>query len=138
MRDAFTNWRTADDGDLEATETLSGIRVGQAPLGGWPVIIHVPAQDDAADTLDITWEEAPDNDGVAGTYREIVKTRPQVTGSGDAAAPISLADRIHNNYPWLRPKLTVAGSTPNFGAVTVGMDAGTFRNALPAGEYAAP
>lgn len=135
MRDVLVEWRTQADGDLDATETTSGIEVGQAPIAGWPVVVHVPEQDDAADTLDITWEES---DAIAGTYREIQKTRPRVTGSTTAAAPISLEDRIHNNLPFLRCVLTVAGSTPNFGEVTVGMDAGKYRNALQAGAYTAP
>ncbi|MFA7296259.1 MAG: hypothetical protein WC211_03610 [Dehalococcoidia bacterium] len=135
MRDTYTNWRVIADGDLTATETAAGIEIGQAPIEGFPVVVHIPEQDDAADTLDITWEES---DALAGTYREFQKTRPRVTGSGTAAAPISLPDRLHNNLAFVRCVLTVAGATPNFGAVSVGMDAGAFRNALQAGPYTAP
>lgn len=133
MRDVMTNWRTVADGDLDATETLTAIELGQAPIGGWPVSVQVPEQDDGADTLDVTWEESATQ---GGTYREFQKSRPQVTGAGDAAAPLELTDRIQNNLPWVRAVLTVAGSTPNFGAVTVGIDAGKHRNALQQGAYA--
>lgn len=135
MRDALNEWRNASAGDLEATETLAAIEIGQAPIGGFPVVVHVPAQDASGDTLDITWEESATQ---GGTYREIQKTRPRVTGTGNAAAPISLQDVLVNNLPWVRCVLTVTGSTPNFGAVTVGIDAGARRNALTAGNYAAP
>lgn len=135
MRDALNQWRTQADGDLEATETLDPINLGQAPIGGFPVVVHVPDQDASGDTLDVTWEESATE---GGTYREFAKSRPRVTGTGNAKAPISLRDTINNNLPWVRPILTVGGSTPNFGAVTVGIDVGSRRNALTAGEYAAP
>lgn len=135
MRDVFTNWRTQADGALDGTETLDPIKIGQAPIGGYPVVVHIPEQDDGGDTLTITWEESATQ---GGTYRQFHTTRPQVTGTGSAAAPISLEDRLQNNLPWVRCVLTVTGSSPDFGAVTVGMDAGKFRNALQAGAYTAP
>lgn len=139
MRDVLNQWRTSSDGNLTATETTAGIELGQAPIGGFPVVVHVPDQFADADTLDITWEESAT---LAGTYREFQKTRPRITGaSGAASAKVtskSLQDVLVNNLPFVRLVLTVAGSAPNFGAVTAGIDVGARRNAIQAGNYTAP
>ena len=76
MRDAYTNWRTASDGDLDGTETTGPINLGQAPIGGHPVVVHIPEQAADADTLDITWTESATS---GGSYREFQKTRPQAS-----------------------------------------------------------
>lgn len=138
MRDTFTNWRTQDAGALTQTETTAGVKVGQAPIAGWPVVIHVPEQDADADTLTITWQESADN----STWRTFASTQPVVTGAPSAATSaangLSLEERLHNNQEYVRCVLTVDGSSPDFGLVTVGMDAGKYRNALQEGAYAAP
>src|SRR5690606_14312707 len=135
--DVFTNWRTEADGALSTTYTSSYIRVGQAPIGGWPVVVHIPDQDADADTLTITWEESAN--GSTGE-RRFHTTQPVVTGaSGAATSPrpdgLSLRDRLQNNLPYVRCVLTVTGGTPDFGAVTVGMDEGAFRNVVTRGVY---
>jgi len=131
MKDIYTNWRTSADGSLTATETTAAIEIGAAPTHGHGVAVHVPAQNNAADTLDITFEES-DTEG--GTFRRFADVRPQVTGSGAAAAPIDLPLRIYPTRPWVRCVLTVAGTTPDFGSVAVGLDTGAHRNDLQLGN----
>jgi len=136
MRDAYTNWRTAEDGDLEATETSSAIKIGPAPVVGHGVAITVPEQAADADTLDITFTESATE---SGTYREFAKVRPQVTGAGTlpASARTHSRDfdlRIYNTQPWVKAVFTVGGSSPNFGEVSAGLDPSAYRNDLPVGN----
>ncbi len=131
MRDIYTELRSLTDGDLEATETTTGMYIGQANVaGGVPISINVPEQDASADTLTITFEES---ESLAGTYRQIATAEPVITGTTVAAAPKQINLRLSNVLDYVRCVLTVTGSTPNFGAVTVGVDLGKYANVLTGG-----
>lgn len=130
MRDIFTEIRTQSAGALEATETTAGVYLGAAPAVGTPIAIRVPEQDASGDTLTITFEES---ESVSGAYRAIATARPVVTGAGAAAAPKDINIRLANVLDYVRAVLTVTGSTPDFGLVTIGVDIGTYANVLQGG-----
>lgn len=128
MRDIFTNFRTASDGDLTATETTAGVYLGAAPLVGTPVAIGIPEMDDDADSLTITFEESAE---LAGTYRAIDTLQPVIDDTDQVPATMHI--RINNKLDYVRMVFTVAGATPNFGAVTAGVDLGSYPNVLTGG-----
>lgn len=132
MRDIYTELRTLSDGDLTATETTAGMYIGQAPVsGGVPISITVPAMDNDADTLTITFEESA---SLAGTYRAIATVQPVFDDTDQVPAQQHI--RLSNVLDYVRCVLTVTGATPNFGAVTVGVDLGSYANVLTGGPAA--
>lgn len=139
MRDMYTEWRRPSDGAVTTTVTTEPIRLGQAPGLGFPVKIIVPEQDADADTLTITVQEsATENSG----YRTFASV-PVVTGAAGTdlsarASSLTIPFRINNTLPYVRWVLTVAGSSPDFGGVSIGVDVGSYANALQGGVYAAP
>ena len=130
MRDIFANFRTASDGDLTATETTAGVYLGAAPLVGTPVAIGIPEMDDDADSLTITFEESAE---LAGTYRAIDTLQPIIDDAERSPVPTTRHIRINNKLDYVRMVFTVAGATPNFGAVTAGVDLGSYPNVLTGG-----
>ena len=128
MRDIFANFRTASDGDLTATETTAGVYLGAAPLVGTPVAIGIPEMDNDADSLTITFEESAE---LAGTYRAIDTLQPIIDDTDQVPATMHI--RINNKLDYVRMVFTVAGATPNFGAVTAGVDLGSYPNVLTGG-----
>lgn len=125
MKDALTNWRTSDGGNLTATETLAALDLaGQFPhVGSFDAVVHVPQATGTTPTLDITVQEAQTE---GGTYRTI-QTMPQIVAAGTYKV------RLLNNRRWTRFVLTVGGTTPNFGAVHVGLDEGNVQNDVKLG-----
>lgn len=124
MKDAFTNWRTASDGDLEVTEPTAAIQIGAAGMVGHKGFIHVPEGDGDAPTLNITIEQSATEDGTYTTFATI----EEIDEADDRAFDLA------NILPWVRFVLTVGGTTPNFGAVHVGLDKGAHQNVLTVGD----
>lgn len=131
MRDIFLNFRSQSDGDLTGTETTAYVYVGAAAPKGTPVVIEVPEQDAAGDTLTITFREATDSVGTGA--RQIGNAQPVVTGASVDAAPKKIVTVINNVLEYVAVVFTVAGSSPNFGEVTAGVDLGAFTNVLAGG-----
>lgn len=99
------------DGSLTTTGTYNGIEVQESPVGGFTFKATVPAR--AADTtLSIEIQEADtDADGSYAT----IGTFPLIS----AAGPYSHVVAIRKAY--VRAKASVAGTSPDFGAVSVGI-----------------
>jgi len=128
MKDAYTNWREIADGNLTATETSAAIELGPAPMGGHPVAIHIPEQNAAGDTLDITFTQSATSGGSYATFHTIA----QITGA--SAAPTRKAVLLNNTLPFVKCVLTVGGATPDWGDVSVGVDVGYRANVLTVGD----
>jgi len=105
--------------DLTSTENCTGKHVGASPYQGMKALVHVPEADDAADTLDIHFEDSPDD----VTYTDLEGgAMTQITGTTSAATYEFLLPKWTG--PYLRAVCTVAGTTPDFGAVTIGLTPG--------------
>lgn len=132
MKDSYTNWRELEDGSLSATETCPAIELGPAPMAGFPVQLTVPTRNANGDTLDVTFTQSATLGGSYATFQ----TYAQITGTVVAAegGGITRAIIVQNTLPFVKAVLTVGGSTPNFGAVTIGLDAGVRENVLTVGD----
>jgi hypothetical protein len=134
VKDLYTNWRELDDGNLTATETSAAVKVGNGGQIGHTLQVTVPARNADADTLDITFTESATS---GGSYA-LFKTMPQITGTAVAAAllaggSLTINTKLGNTLPWVKCVMTVGGSTPNFGRVHAGLDAGVAPNLLQIG-----
>jgi len=128
MKDSYTNWRELADGNLAATETSPAVELGAAPIAGHDVVVHVPAQNANGDTLDITFTQSAT---LGGSY-VLFHTIAQITGA--SAAPTRRVAKLQNTLAFVKCVLTVGGSTPNWGAVSAGVDVGYRENVLTVGS----
>lgn len=108
--------RESTDGSLTAAGTYAGIQVSETPVGGIPIRAVIPAA--FTTTLLTLIIEAADTD-VEASYVEIGRFEP-------IGAVGEYVHRITTQRSWLRLKVEVAGTTPDFGAVEVGPTIGGF------------
>jgi hypothetical protein len=99
------------DGSLTTTGTYSGIEVDESPVSGFAFLAVVPNEADV-NTLDIDIQQA-DTDA-DGSYATIASF-PQI----DAVGRYSIVAYVWKDY--VRASVSVAGTTPDFGAVSVGI-----------------
>ncbi len=129
MKDALTNWREIADGNLTATETSAAIEIGPAPIGGHKVAIHLPVAPNAAgDGLAITFTQCAT---FGGSYTLF---HPIATLTGATITPDDLGVLLNNTQAFVKCVMTVTGATPNWGAVSAGLDEGYRKNVLTLGD----
>jgi len=117
--DALTMLRATAAGDLDANEaTPTALNIGQVPHKGITVRMVVPQATGTSPTLDVTVEVS---DTQGGTYNTIASFE-QINAAGEYAVRFSLP----YGRPWMRYTATVGGTTPNFGAVQIGVTIGGF------------
>lgn len=115
--DASKMLRAAALGNLTASETLPanpGVQIDGTPVGGITIRFHIPAFV-ASSTCDLVIQHSDD-----GTTWATILTFPQI----NAAAQIGeVRRRLATSKKYVRYIATTATS-PNFGAVQIGFDAG--------------
>lgn len=129
MKDALTNWREIVDGNLTATETSAAIELGAAPIVGHDVAITIPAYNAVGDTLIITFTESATLGGSYATFNTLATITGTLVAAGPGAA-LRRTVKLNNTLPFVKCVMSVTGATPNFGAVTAGVDVGIRTNVL--------
>lgn len=109
--------RLASAGNLDANEqTENGAKVGASPYQPIKARIYVPQAAGTSPTLDIKFQESDDD----SSYSDIVgATVPQITAAGYYEIVMPRWTKLY-----VRHYATVGGTTPNFGAVTIGFTPG--------------
>lgn len=109
--------RASSAGNLTATGNTAGLQIDGTPFSGVFLRVHVPQATGTSPTLDITIQESADN----SAWRNVV-IFPQITAAGPYrriyASPGSFGK-------YVRAAMTVGGTTPNFGAVQIGIETGS-------------
>ena len=120
VSDASYMLRLASAGDLDANEqTESGAFVGASPYQPIKVRVYVPAAGGSSPTLDLKFQESDDD----SSYSDIeggAMTQITAAGTHEFVMP-----RWTKRY--VRYHATVGGTTPNFGAVTIGFTPGQIK-----------
>lgn len=103
--------------DLTSSElTPTGVHTGPGPIQGMKLRIYVPEAGGTSPTADIVLAEC---DTLGGTYTDVPGgTVPQITAAG------LYEHHVHWTKRYLRHETTVGGTSPDFGAVTIGLTAG--------------
>lgn len=106
--------RTSGAGSLTQTETATGVAINRTPKGGLACVINVPKQS-VGDTITAKLQHSTDD----STYTDLVNF--EVVASTTAAITDSskYVRRFATELKYVRSVLTVAGTSPDFGAVTV-------------------
>ena len=103
--------RAASAGDLDENEAGTGVALpGGTPARGATARIVVPQATGTDPTLDVEIQECATQ---GGTYATVAKV--QITEAGEYAV------RFGTQKGWVRHNSTVGGTTPNFGAVQIGV-----------------
>jgi len=99
---------------LTATETSAGKEINGTPSGGLAIVMDVPKKS-VGDTLQLTIQHSTDNS--AWTDLVVAETVASVTQA--STVPFKIVRRFVTPLKYVRTVLTVAGTSPDFGAVKV-------------------
>lgn len=108
--------RKTADGSLTAAGTCDGVALGGTPAVGSVARIAVP---DAFTTTTLLVEIQVADTDADGSYVTVAQSE-LITAAGEYAV------RFASRRAYARAKFTVAGTTPDFGAVQVGVTCGGF------------
>ena len=133
MNDANLFFRNTTD-SLTQTETSSALDIGGTPAGGAVFFMHVPKQsqtDTIVAKLLFSTDDSDYTDEDTITIAIVSATATAVT------AGRSIRRRFHTRYRYVKLELTVAGTSPDYGAVRAGVNIGPDNNFLGVGQNAA-
>ena len=107
-------FRTSGAGSMSSTETSSAITINGTPIGGLSVNVIIPKRD-VGDTVQVTLQHPTDNSTYTTLYA--FDTVASITATNTTA--IRLRQLVNTRAKYLRTVSTVAGTSPDFGAVQI-------------------
>ena len=110
--------RTGGVGSMSSTETSSAKTIKETPVKGLSAIVVVP-QRDVGDTMQVTIQESTNN----STWDDAFKFTTIASVTETTTTPIVQRGRFHSRGKYFRSVTTVAGTTPDFGAVQIAIGA---------------
>lgn len=117
---------------LTATETSATVEIpGGTPTDGLALVIDIPKRD-VGDTLAITLTHSTDNSTF--TTLETLETVASITATN--SVPFKLVRRFYSRNRYYRTVMTVAGTSPDFGAVQARVGSSDEWNILSVGANA--
>ena len=125
--------RTTGAGSLTATETSAGVAIKGTPLKGLAAVVNIPKKS-VGDTV-LAKVQHSTNDA---TYTDLVSFETVASVTVASTTPIQLVRRFATELKYVRVELTVAGTTPDFGAVSVVIGNADQWNRLPVAEITDP
>lgn len=127
MTDALSNFRSADEGNMAATETSDPIYIGETGARGLGYWISCP-QRVGSTTLDVKIQHSHTDSGSDFTDLQVMN---QITAAG------TYEMRINTHLPYIRRVATIgSASGAGMGAVQDGVNIGANRNVLTVGDAA--
>lgn len=125
--------RTTGAGSLTATETSAGVAIKGTPLKGLAAVVNIPKKS-VGDTVLAKVQHSTDN----VTYTDLVSFETVASVTAASTTPIQLVRRFATELKYVRVELTVAGTSPDFGAVSVVIGNADQWNRLPVAEITDP
>lgn len=114
--DTLLMLRSSGDGSLTTTGTCSGVTINGTPAGGATAKVVVPA---AATTTTLLVEIQVADTDADGSYATVAQSE-SISAAGEYAI------RFATRRTYARCKVSVAGTSPDFGAVQIGITSGGF------------
>lgn len=119
MRDVNLFFRNTTD-SLTATETSAWVAIMGTPAAGLPIFVEVPKQS-VGDTLAITLQFSADGtNSIPGESLQLDQLASTTVAITDGVTMRKVIGGYRRKYA--RLILTVAGTSPDFGAVRAGVD----------------
>ena len=106
--------RTSGAGSLTATETATGVSIKGTPLKGLSAVVIVPKQS-VGDTMRAKIQHSTDD----STYTDLVSFETLASVTAAITSSVILVRRFATELKYVRSEITVAGTSPDFGAVVV-------------------
>lgn len=125
MKDNNLRLRTAGVGSLTATETSSTFTINETPINGLSICVHVPKRS-AGDTMQVTLRHSTDN----STFTDLLVLDTVASIASASTVPVSQHGRFVTRAKYIRSDTTVAGTSPDFGAVVIDIGDYDFQNNL--------
>lgn len=116
---------------LTETETSAAIEINGTPLKGMAVVLNVPKKS-IGDTLQLTLQHS--TNGSTWTTLLTAETVASVTEA--STVPFKITRRFNTRNKYAKVILTVAGTSPDFGAVNGHIESMAEWNDLPLGTTA--
>ena len=133
--DTNLQFRSTTD-SLTATETSAAVSIpGGTPIDGLALVIDVPKKS-VGDTMQVTLQHSTDN----STYTNLLVTETVASVAAASTVPFKIVRRFYTGNKYLKTVTTVAGTSPDFGAVQIriGDDDNDNRLAVGADDTANP
>lgn len=123
MFDNNLRLRTAGAGSLTATETSSAFTINETPIDGLSIVVHVPKRS-AGDTMQVTLRHSTDD----STYTDLLVMDTVASVAAATTVPTQYRGRFVTRGKYLKTVTTVAGTSPDFGAVVIDIGDQDFQN----------
>lgn len=124
MRDSQMLLRSTT-ANLTSTETSAAFTMGPTPLDGLNCVVVVPQQGTQT-TFDLTLQDSTDN----SHWNTFLTFETLASNTQAVSTPVMQARRFQTLGQYIRSVVTVAGTSPNYGAVEVWLDDGPGFNFL--------
>lgn len=99
---------------LTETETSSALAINGTPAGGLAIEINIPSQS-VGDTMQVTLQHSTDD----STYTTLLAIETVASTASAISVPKKIVRRFHTRAKYVRTVTTVAGTSPDFGAVNM-------------------
>ena len=121
--DSNLQFRSTTD-SLTATETSAAVSIpGGTPIDGLALVIDVPKKS-VGDTMQVTLRHSTDD----STYTDLVVTETVASVATASTVPFKIVRRFHTRNKYLKTVTTVAGTSPDFGAVQIRIGTDNVQN----------
>ncbi len=107
-------FRTGGAGSMSSTETSSALTINGTPIDGLCLVVAIPKRD-VGDTVQVTLQHSTDN----SQWNNLVVLDTVASITATNTNPITLRQRFHTRAKYVRTVSTVAGTSPDFGAVNI-------------------
>lgn len=110
--DSQLQFRSTTD-SLTQTETSAAVSIpGGTPIDGLALVIDGPKKS-AGDTMQVTLRHSTDD----STYTDLMVIETVASVAAASTVPFKIIRRFHTRAKYLKTVTTVAGTSPDFGAV---------------------
>lgn len=123
MYDNNLFFRTSGAGSMTSTETSSAITINETPIDGLCLCVSVPKKS-IGDTLQVTLRESTDD----STYTDLAFLDTVASVTAASTSPFVLRKRFSSRAKYLKTVTTVAGTSPDFGAVAIYIGNDDYKN----------
>lgn len=114
MFDSNLRLRTTGAASLTATETSSAFTINETPIGGLALVVNIPKRS-VGDTMQVTLRASSDD----STYTDLCVLDTVASIAAASTVPQTLRQVFSTRLKYVKTVTTVAGTSPDFGIVTI-------------------
>lgn len=128
--DSQLYFRSTTD-SLTQTETSAALTINGTPADGLAIVIDVPKKS-VGDTMQLSLQHSTDN----STWTTLLNVETVASVTAASTVPFKIVRRFFTRNKYVRSVITVAGTSPDFGAVIARIGDDSQWNLLSVGQNA--